>query len=406
MNALLTRVMLRPAQVEGGEPSPLPQPARAVRFGDALRVHVVSDAETVSPSMPTQDVGVEQPVLSPSYDELSSYQQAVGAAAFVASTMQEPVLTHDVPVQSASAESSDTEPQEPVLTVIPQMSVAVTPAYGMAARPQSVPTDNGSDERVVAAFANKGDTTLSRPVPLRAITSGERVTSGATVQAMNLLQTAASVNLSDTRATAPVHLLATGTAPATVPMSNGVAESTPHVQLAQSQSVLASAMPQAAGIAQAAGIERAIETLQIKPDSHLAAESKPALAQALGERLHVQINRGVSHAVIRLDPPNLGTIEIVIRHEGGSVQVHMSASHGDVLRQLHGIGNALTQDLIQRNHGDVTVYISESSREADGRERQRHGSSHEEEGARPGRAWSEPEDSDRPVAFTLARAQE
>lgn len=383
MNALLTRVMLRPAQVEGGEPSPLPQPARAVRFGDALRVHVVSDAETVSPSMPTQDVGVEQPVLSPSYDELSSYQQAVGAAAFVASTMQEPVLT-----------------------VIPQMSVAVTPAYGMAARPQSVPTDNGSDERVVAAFANKGDTTLSRPVPLRAITSGERVTSGATVQAMNLLQTAASVNLSDTRATAPVHLLATGTAPATVPMSNGVAESTPHVQLAQSQSVLASAMPQAAGIAQAAGIERAIETLQIKPDSHLAAESKPALAQALGERLHVQINRGVSHAVIRLDPPNLGTIEIVIRHEGGSVQVHMSASHGDVLRQLHGIGNALTQDLIQRNHGDVTVYISESSREADGRERQRHGSSHEEEGARPGRAWSEPEDSDRPVAFTLARAQE
>lgn len=383
MNALLTRVMLRPAQVEGGEPSPLPQPARAVRFGDALRVHVVSDAETVSPSMPTQDVGVEQPVLSPSYDELSSYQQAVGAAAFVASTMQEPVLT-----------------------VIPQMSVAVTPAYGMAARPQSVPTDNGSDERVVAAFANKGDTTLSRPVPLRAITSGERVTSGATVQAMNLLQTAASVNLSDTRATAPVHLLATGTAPATVPMSNGVAESTPHVQLAQSQSVLASAMPQAAGIAQAAGIERAIETLQIKPDSHLAAESKPALAQALGERLHVQINRGVSHAVIRLDPPNLGTIEIVIRHEGGSVQVHMSASHGDVLRQLHGIGNALTQDLIQRNHGDVTVYISESSREADSRERQRHGSSHEEEGARPGRAWSEPEDSDRPVAFTLARAQE
>lgn len=383
MNALLTRVMLRPAQVEGGEPSPLPQPARAVRFGDALRVHVVSDAETVSPSMPTQDVGVEQPVLSPSYDELSSYQQAVGAAAFVASTMQEPVLT-----------------------VIPQMSVAVTPAYGMAARPQSVPTDNGSDERVVAAFANKGDTTLSRPVPLRAITSGERVTSGATVQAMNLLQTAASVNLSDTRATAPVHLLATGTAPATVPMSNGVAESTPHVQLAQSQSVLASAMPQAAGIAQAAGIERAIETLQIKPDSHLVAESKPALAQALGERLHVQINRGVSHAVIRLDPPNLGTIEIVIRHEGGSVQVHMSASHGDVLRQLHGIGNALTQDLIQRNHGDVTVYISESSREADSRERQRHGSSHEEEGARPGRAWSEPEDSDRPVAFTLARAQE
>jgi flagellar hook-length control protein FliK len=82
----------------------------------------------------------------------------------------------------------------------------------------------------------------------------------------------------------------------------------------------------------------------------------------------------------------------------------MSASHGDVLRQLHGIGNALAQDLVQRNHGDVTVHVSDSSREADGRERQRQGTAHEESRARPGRAWSEPEDGDRPVAFTLARA--
>jgi len=97
--------------------------------------------------------------------------------------------------------------------------------------------------------------------------------------------------------------------------------------------------------------------------------ARPSLAAALGERLHVQVTRGVEHAVVRLDPPALGTVEIVIRHEGGHLQVHLRATHAEVTRQLQAIGETLRQDLVQRQHGEVSVQVWE--REGEGRQRPR-----------------------------------
>jgi flagellar hook-length control protein FliK len=136
-------------------------------------------------------------------------------------------------------------------------------------------------------------------------------------------------------------------------------------------------------------------------DAPPAVSNRPALVDALGERLSVQLNRGSSQATIRLDPPMMGTIEIVIRHDAAGVQVHLSATHGDVLRQLHSIGNALSQDLVQRNHGDVTVHVSEGSREGDGRQRNRQGGSADAE-ATPGHALRTTDEPERAPAFTLA----
>jgi flagellar hook-length control protein FliK len=136
-------------------------------------------------------------------------------------------------------------------------------------------------------------------------------------------------------------------------------------------------------------------------DTQLPATSRPGLVDALGERLSVQLNRGSSQATLRLDPPMMGTIEIVIRHDAAGVQVHLSASHGDVLRQLHGIGNALTQDLVQRNHGDVTVHVSEGSPEGDGRQRNRQGDSADGDST-PGHALRMADEPERATAFTLA----
>lgn len=132
-----------------------------------------------------------------------------------------------------------------------------------------------------------------------------------------------------------------------------------------------------------------------------AAPNRQALVDALGERLSVQLNRGSSQATLRLDPPMMGTIEIVIRHDAAGVQVHLSASHGDVLRQLHSIGNALSQDLVQRNHGEVTVHVSESSRDGEGRQRNRQGDSADGEST-PGHALRTADEPERAVAFTLA----
>lgn len=94
------------------------------------------------------------------------------------------------------------------------------------------------------------------------------------------------------------------------------------------------------------------------------------LTDALGDRLQLQSVQQGERAVIRLDPPTLGRIEIIVHQDaGGALQVHLSASNGEVLRQLHAIGDSLRADLGQRHaQGDVTVVVAESGRDANGRD--------------------------------------
>lgn len=101
----------------------------------------------------------------------------------------------------------------------------------------------------------------------------------------------------------------------------------------------------------------------------------PQILKALGEQIDVNVQRGVGHAVIRLEPQSMGTLQIAIRHEDGALQIRMVASHEDVARQLQAVGDALRQDLAARQHGDVTVVV-----------RQGQGFGHRERGARDGDA--------------------
>lgn len=101
----------------------------------------------------------------------------------------------------------------------------------------------------------------------------------------------------------------------------------------------------------------------------------PQLLKALGEQIDVNVQRGVGHAVIRLEPQSMGTLQIAIRHEDGALQIRMVASHEDVVRQLQAVVDALRQDLAARQHGDVTVVV-----------RQGQGFGHRERGARDGDA--------------------
>src|SRR5262249_10518705 len=96
------------------------------------------------------------------------------------------------------------------------------------------------------------------------------------------------------------------------------------------------------------------------------AQWRPALKAALGERLQVQVGARSEHAVIRPDRPALGGIEMVVRHEGGHLQVHLAASNGDVLRQLQTLTDGLRQDLVHRHHGEVAVTVSDLAREGGG----------------------------------------
>ncbi len=126
-----------------------------------------------------------------------------------------------------------------------------------------------------------------------------------------------------------------------------------------------------------------------------AQQWQEPLREALGERLQTQIGRNSEHAVIRLDPPMLGRIEISIRHTAGALQVNVSASNSEVLRQLQGIGENMRSDLAQRQYTEVAVNISATPRSpaaqafAEGDARGQRQPGRQNDDAEPGRALSD-----------------
>lgn len=125
------------------------------------------------------------------------------------------------------------------------------------------------------------------------------------------------------------------------------------------------------------------------------------LRQALGDRLQLQLQRNAEQAVIRLEPPNMGSIEISIRHSAGALQVNLSASNSEVLRQLNTIGDSVRQDLSNRQFTDVAVTVSSSRAQAQadqggGRNGQQRP---QDDGRTPGRALNE-DDSTATFAMT------
>jgi flagellar hook-length control protein FliK len=134
-------------------------------------------------------------------------------------------------------------------------------------------------------------------------------------------------------------------------------------------------------------------------------EWQQPLRAALGDRLQMQLQRNSEHAVIRLDPPNLGSIEISIRHTAGALQVNLSASNSDVLRQLNTVSDNMRSDLSQRQFSDVAVTVSASNGRglADGSGGGRRGEQEQQERG-PGRALSE---GDQPSStFAMLTGQE
>ena len=125
------------------------------------------------------------------------------------------------------------------------------------------------------------------------------------------------------------------------------------------------------------------------------------LAQALGDRLQVQASHGIEQARIRLDPPALGRIEIVLRQEAGQLQVQLSASHHDVVRQLQAMGDGLRQELAHKQGSPVTVQVFEDRALADGRSSHRERQPQPQQEDRPGQGLLSESQAER-RAFTLA----
>lgn len=95
------------------------------------------------------------------------------------------------------------------------------------------------------------------------------------------------------------------------------------------------------------------------------------MVSALRDNVELQLNQRVQNATIRLDPPELGALEILVRHEAGQLNVQISASNGDVARLLQNTSERLRQELVGQNFLQVNVQVSADSQSGQQGQQQR-----------------------------------
>lgn len=170
---------------------------------------------------------------------------------------------------------------------------------------------------------------------------------------------AAAPEMSPAASGAPVLVPAAGLAQA---KADGNAPAAEHHAAAEHRAAADPAIP-AAG---AAGWGVAPPAADATPAPPLALSGpapawRQTLHEALGERLRIQLGNQVEQAVIRLEPPALGRVDIAIRYSAGTLQVALSATHADVVRQLNSVSDSLRNDLAGRQYAEVTVSVSQAA---------------------------------------------
>jgi flagellar hook-length control protein FliK len=133
---------------------------------------------------------------------------------------------------------------------------------------------------------------------------------------------------------------------------------------------------------------------------------RQSLQEALGERMNLQVGKGIEQAVIRLEPPQMGRIDIAIRHSAGTLEVNISATNGEVLRQLQNVSDNLRSDLSQRQFTEVAVTVTPAQKNGaapfgDSQQGRGRRQDREQEDNQPGRALAEADNN--ASAFSLDR---
>jgi flagellar hook-length control protein FliK len=142
-------------------------------------------------------------------------------------------------------------------------------------------------------------------------------------------------------------------------------------EMSASETISSSIVPAALT---SAGAESAQRTAQSQLSLH-APEAKwgEQLLHALRDNVQVQIQQKIQNATIRLDPPELGSLEIYLSHESGRLQVQITASQADVARLIQHTSDRLRQELSGPQFTQVNIQTSAEgqSGQQQSRERQR-----------------------------------
>ncbi|MCQ4317877.1 flagellar hook-length control protein FliK [Stutzerimonas zhaodongensis] len=118
------------------------------------------------------------------------------------------------------------------------------------------------------------------------------------------------------------------------------------------------------------------QTAPVQADRALKLQAPEAkwgeqMLHALRENVDLQIQQKIQSATIRLDPPELGSMEIMLSHESGRLNVHLSAANADVARLLQQTSDRLRHELVGQHFVQVNVQVGADSGGQQGQQRQR-----------------------------------
>ncbi|MBD8528986.1 MULTISPECIES: flagellar hook-length control protein FliK [unclassified Massilia] len=334
-------------------PAPAPKGANdaaaSAPFDAAAAMPGTVDAVQPAPAQPAlafaQWLGLDQ--LAPA---------DVDATTAVAATDGAPAAD-DIPVEEQQA--TDTPLLGAMAMPMPLMPLISTPQATLAAVVAALP--GASALPAAKESAPAADTEVS-PSPGSAASGREGRAELAALPAAALPASAPALPLVET----PVQAAVAKTAPAALAADTSAANGdTPQDQAAPvTERGAANIAGMASTSAPAAGTApRTADTVTLAGPP---TAWRQTLQEALGERLQLQVGNKAEQAVIRLEPPMLGRVEIAIRHSAGSLEVQISATHGEVLRQLQTVSESLRSDLAQRQFSDVSVNIVPTPRAANG----------------------------------------
>ncbi|WP_298776350.1 flagellar hook-length control protein FliK [uncultured Shewanella sp.] len=95
------------------------------------------------------------------------------------------------------------------------------------------------------------------------------------------------------------------------------------------------------------------------PQSAPLAQQAQELLSPLREQLRFQVDQQIKHAEVRLDPPELGKIELNIRLDGDKLHIQMNAANTSVRDALQLSIDRLRDDLAMDHGGQIDVDISQ-----------------------------------------------
>ncbi|MGC4075957.1 MAG: flagellar hook-length control protein FliK [Rubrivivax sp.] len=272
-----------------------------------------------------------------------------------------PTLAADTPAAAEGAEAAQDDPADGA-DAVPADWAGALQVDVLATLWRAVQVPNATPD---AAPVATNTASTGSPAPAVAVSAPAAATLPVVAAPAALatpMPAAGAAALPDAQTPAPATAVAdTARAPAAVAAPARSSDAAPAPEVAD-VSTLAAQAP-AAGRSPAPAVDA---TPALKLPAARDAWNQP-LVQALGDRLRLQLGQGVEQATIRLDPPELGSIEIVVRREAGVVHVQLSASHPDVQRQLQQLGEPLRQELAQRQGAEASVEVARHGADADGR---------------------------------------